>query len=107
MRAELDAVNVKDHIYKFVIFKEIKQMQVGQCFGELALRTKFTKKRAARIVCKKNSAFCTLSKQDYLRAVDMNLKKELDLKINFLKLFRIFAKLSFKKLGKIVYCMNV
>jgi hypothetical protein len=56
----LDAVNSKEHTYKFTIFKEIKDLKGGQCFGELALRAKFTKKRAARIVCQKKTAFCTL-----------------------------------------------
>jgi hypothetical protein len=49
------------NIAKFYMFKNIQNLEEGQCFGELALKSsKIIKKRAARIECLQTCTFCTL-----------------------------------------------
>ena len=64
------------------------------------------KPRAARIVCLENSIFCTLNKEEYQKAVEINLQHEIDRKAQFLKKFKIFKGLSLKKLHKVVYHLS-
>ena len=64
-------------------FQEIKTMEKGKYFGELALSQGLSSrgKRAARVICAEDSVFCTMDKKDYKDAVEYNLKFEILKKI--------------------------
>ena len=69
-----------------LIFSEIKTLGRNQSFGELALqRYNQSERRASRVVCTEGSIFFTVSKFDYRRAIDTNVRKEMQEKVYFLK----------------------
>lgn len=84
--------NHKTSSFKIKHFKNVKELETGQCFGELALIN--DKPRAARIVTTESTVFGILAKYDYKKAVHLNMKRELELKFQFLKNFRLFSELS-------------
>jgi CRP-like cAMP-binding protein len=75
-------------------------METGQCFGELALIN--NKPRAARVVTITDTVLGVLGKYDYNKAVNTNVKREMELKYRFLKNFRLFEDSSMIKLQKII-----
>jgi len=81
---------------KLRVFKNVKRVGRGMCFGELALLN--SQRRAARVVASSDSLFGVLDKKEYERVLGKKINDEFKSKIAFLKQFRMFKKLTDSRL---------
>lgn len=73
-------------------YKQLALLRQGECFGELALLT--YKPRAASVICREETHFAVLERNDYLRVLGKTHKGALQSKLTLLMQLPIFAKWS-------------
>ena len=64
-------------------------------------------RRAARIICSKDTIFGILKKYDYKATIGLSIKKEIKAKAQFLKNFPLFENITDTKLQKITYSITL
>ena len=84
--------------------QEIKTLQSGDSFGELALLS--NQPRSATIICKENSYFAVLSQQDYKIILSSNARKSILEKFEFLQQLHLFKGLSRNSIKNLAYLVT-
>jgi CRP-like cAMP-binding protein len=85
-------------------FRDVKTLQVGDCFGELALLT--NRPRAATIVARTDLALAKLSKAEFTRILQKTETTKLENKINFLRTISAFKNWTRDSLQKLTYYLK-
>ena len=88
----LKAYDKVTNVLTLLQFKNVNELGRGRSFGEVALNKNC--RRNAKIICSKNSIFCILQKEEFQKAIEKNLKLQMEQKIQYLREFKIFQKLS-------------
>ena len=105
IRDDLKRFDPKADIMRLKKFKNIKTLSRGMCFGELALLN--VQRRAARVNASADCIFGVLDKKEYDRVLGKKMHEEFRMKIEFLKHFRMFKKLTESRLQRVIYCMPI
>lgn len=84
-----------------VEFEEVNVLRDGHTFGELALLR--DEKRMASIVCKEETHFAVLEKQDFKRLIGEVSERRINEVVTFLRSISIFAPWSKKSIIKLSY----
>jgi CRP-like cAMP-binding protein len=82
-------------------FEEVNVLREGQTFGELALIRDDT--RSASIICKEETHFAVLEKQDFKRIIGEVTERRLAEVVSFLRSLPMFAQMTRKSLTKLSY----
>ena len=87
--------------YDFTILTRVLTYQDGSGFGELALMSKKTAKRAASIVCDEEVTVACLNKQAFQNSIQAALERKINLRVEFLKNFRLAENITRTTLVKL------
>eukprot|EP00825_Cyclidium_porcatum_P051717 TRINITY_DN95_c0_g4_i1.p1 TRINITY_DN95_c0_g4~~TRINITY_DN95_c0_g4_i1.p1 ORF type:complete len:990 (+),score=139.82 TRINITY_DN95_c0_g4_i1:2-2971(+) len=101
MLEDVDYQSTKRMFPQFII---IKQLQEGEGFGELALRS--NKFRQATCICKTACKMAVISKENFKNILDNQLNQDLQEKMNFIMSIPQFKKASLRQLSAIIPLMK-
>ncbi|KAL4511922.1 hypothetical protein ABPG72_012767 [Tetrahymena utriculariae] len=89
-------INQKGEEQQIVVTEEIKIIESGHSIGDIALLR--DQKRNSGIICKEDSHFLVLEKEDFNKIIADMEEREVQNKINFLKTLIIFESFSRRQL---------